>query len=486
MPRHRLSLVWIALTITLELGLSTPAHANKAKSIQALIDRWLESPQLSEVTVGVSVIDLTTGENLGSHQLNRSLYLASVTKLLTTAGALNVFDRDHRWTTRVRGTTPVKGISHGPLVLVGGGDPKLLPEHLEELALNVKKTGVRHIEGDIIVDSHRHDDSNLPPAFALKPSNAGYRPAIGASASNFGAFEIQLKATAGDTRPKVTIKPQTSYVSVINQAEVKTGHHVPRLTWLALSSGRTQLTIEGYVGPKNRFKKRKRVANPNLLSAYLLRDALERIGVTINGAINEGITPKGTVELARHESATLKETVRDINTWSNNFMAETLFKEIGVNHHEAATWDGARQRLHASLHALALPSKQFELVNGSGLYLASQAQPELITTLLFRMAKHSQHGKTFIDSLAIAGETGTLEHRLRDPQTRGKVLAKSGTLDEVCSLAGYIRKNQGRDLAFAVIINDTKPSQSKSLKRSIDRLVKSLVRYEHPAPNDGR
>ncbi|MCB9727764.1 MAG: D-alanyl-D-alanine carboxypeptidase/D-alanyl-D-alanine-endopeptidase [Deltaproteobacteria bacterium] len=469
----------VASLIAILLALSAPPPA-RATEAESLVEAFTDDAALRGVTVGVAVAELPDGHILAEHGADRVLFPASGAKLLTVASALRRLDPGTLWTTRVHGDVE-GGVVARALVLVGGGDPKLLPGDISALADAVATRGVRSVRGGVIVDATRHDEACLPPAYDEKDTDAGYRASVGAAASNFGAIRVIVRGSKRAGRAViVSLDPSTDAVEVHNEARTVSGRgEGVSVAASALDDGRTLVTVRGSLGPR-RFglNERLRVADPDLLSGYLLAEALRRRGVTVDGPIrvrrraSEPLPP----ELARHDSGSLADVVRDTNTWSNNFMAELLFRELGRGPAgEPATWERARGAVTDTLVALGLPREQFQVVNGSGLYHATRISPRAMVQLLVAMAADPEHARTFRESLAIAGTTGTLSHRLRGPATRGRVLAKTGTLDEVVSLSGYLTTRSDRHLAFAVFINEGSPDRTSALRAAIDRLITRLA-----------
>lgn len=469
-----------ALALLALLAIAAPATARPSDA-PALLKSFVADPALRGIVVGAAVADLSSGNVLAEHDADRLLYPASGAKLLTVAAALRRLPPDTIWTTRVHGAVREDTVD-GPLVLVGGGDPKLMPADLAELAAAVANRGVRAVRGGVIVDATRHDEACLPPAFDQKDTDAGYRASVGAAASNFGAVRVAVRGSKKAGRPvNVSIDPPTAAVVIEASARTVSGHGGGvQVTVSGLPDGRTLVRVTGSLGAgRTGFNERRRVADPDLLSGYLLSEALTRRGVHVAGPVEvrrracEPLPP----ELARDASATLADTVHDINTWSNNFMAETLFRELGRTDGDSApaTWAHARAAVTSALTELGLRPDQFVVVNGSGLYHATQITPRGMVQLLVAMAADPQNADTFRDSLAVSGSSGTLGGRLKGPTTQGRVHAKTGTLDEVVSLSGYLTTQSNRRLAFSIMLNEGSPARTPAMRAAIDRFITRLA-----------
>lgn len=469
-----------ALALLALLTLAAPAAA-RPSDVPALLKSLVDDPALRGIVVGAAVADVPSGRVLAEHDADHLLYPASGAKLLTVAAALKRLPPDMVWTTRVHGAVH-EGTVDGPLVLVGGGDPKLMPADLAALADTIATRGVRAVRGGVVVDATRHDEACLPPAFDQKDTDAGYRASVGAAASNFGAVSVVVRGAKKAGRPVIVwTDPQTAAVVIESSARTVSGHgEGVHVSVSALPDGRTLVRVTGNLGPRRTgFNERRRVADPDLLSGYLLSEALTRRGVKVHGpvVVRRHATEPLPPELARDASATLSDTVHDINTWSNNFMAETLFRELSrVDAPGApATWSCARDAVTKALTELGLRPDQFAVVNGSGLYHATRVTPRGMVQLLLAMAADPKIAEIFRNSLAVSGSSGTLGSRLKGPTTRGRVHAKTGTLDEVVSLSGYLTTQSNRRLAFSILLNEGSPAQTAAMRAAIDRFITRLA-----------
>jgi D-alanyl-D-alanine carboxypeptidase/D-alanyl-D-alanine-endopeptidase (penicillin-binding protein 4) len=469
----------VALAVALLCAVA-PSAAARAPDAAALVRAFASDSALRGLSVGVAVAELPGGGVLAEHRADALLYPASGAKLLTVAAALRLLAADTVWTTSVHGALE-GGHVNGPLVLVGGGDPKLMPADLTALADAVASRGVTSVQDGVIVDASRYDGACLPPGYDQKDTDAGYRASVGAAASNFGAIRVVVRGASKVGRAvRVSLDPPTEAVVLDVSARTVPGRgEGVEVTLSQQGDGRTQVRVTGSLGARRLgFDERRRIDDPDLLSGYLLSEALSRRGVEVAGPVRvrRSMTEPLPPELARHASASLAETIRDINTWSNNFMAETLFRELGRATPTApANWTCARDTVTAALTELGLTPEQFEVVNGSGLYHATRISPRALVQLLTAMAADPDRADIFRDSLAVSGGPGTLGGRLTAPATRGRVQAKTGTLDEVISLSGYLTTRTNRRLAFAVLINDGSPARTPAMRAAIDRLIARLA-----------
>ena len=470
----------IILMTTVLLGAALSAEAATPPE-QKIVDRWLRGKSLKGLTVGVSVVDAQSGTVLASHQAARKMNPASGTKLLTTAAALHLLPMTPGWETRVHGVVSGER-AVGALRLVGEGDPRLLIAHLERLADGVADSGVTHVDGGLVVHAGRFDTEGLPPAYDQKQTDAGYRPSVGAVAANFGAVRVVVRPGKRVGKPAV-VTVEGGEQAVTLSTEVRTVKGAGRsLTFDAVTGadGRTTIVVKGRIGIKAKaYDLRKRLHDPDLWTGDVLKALLARRGITIGGEVTVTTDPLPTdsgASLASITSRTLPELLLDVNTWSNNFMAETVFKQMGCEPAVPCSWKLATERVTEVLRTrVGLPEESFEVVNGSGLYRATMISAAAMTQLLVHMAGDQRRAGAFLGSLAVSGRAGTLKRRLTSKWTRGKVKGKTGTLDEVVSLSGYV-PYRGSTLAFSVLVNGATPERTGAIRRKIDRLVLSLAK----------
>lgn len=475
--RRQRSTLWLLAILVL---VATPAWSATTKA-QKILDRWAKGKTLRGLQVGVSVIDAQNGQTLAGRHATTVMNPASGTKLLTSAAALALLPLEPKWRTSLHGIIEDSRLQ-GPLRVVGGGDPKLLIAHVEQMAEAVLKSGVKAIPEGLVLHLGHFDTLGLPPAYEQKQTDAGYRPSVGALASNFGAVRVSVrpaKRVGGLVRVSVEGGPEAVDLSVSAKTVQGTKDDIA-IRSIQRQDGSTQIVVSGSLGKGAKATGgRKRLYDPNLWTGRVLRHLLIQKGVEVGDAITVSLEPLGHdagPALLTVSSRSLPETLEDINTWSNNFMAEMVLKQMGCEVATPCTWERGVMRATEALSDLGVPEDAFTFVNGSGLYRATMASPLAMTTLLVKMRADPLKFAAFDGSLAVSGKPGTLRGRLTGKGTRGKVRGKTGTLNEVVSLSGYLPTRRGRTLAFSVIVNGATPKRTSAIRRKIDQLVRRLTK----------
>ena len=216
---------------------------------------------------------------------------------------------------------------------------------------------------------------------------------------------------------------------------------------------------------------RYETGRPALMAAQALRTDLRHAGVTVHGAAAVGVAPDSAAPLAEVESAPLSALLRHMDVYSDNFYAEMLRKEIGAVQGTAgssAAGVAVERRLLASA---GVPLAGVRIVDGSGLSLLDRWTPEGLATLLRTMWQNADLRPYLMPALPVAGETGTLEDRMRTGPAHGLVRAKTGTTDEASSLSGFV----GDSYVFSVLENGS-PVRTLNAQQSQNRFAQALAR----------
>lgn len=198
---------------------------------------------------------------------------------------------------------------------------------------------------------------------------------------------------------------------------------------------------------------RKRIWHPSRFAASVLRQLLSDARIRVDGGLRFAATPAKLPILVRLRSAPLSQLIAETNKTSNNFMAELLFKALGGSPNAPASFSAATTAVKTFLEQqVKLPDPAMRITNGSGLYDANRVSAAQLSALLRYMSQQPSIAPEYQASLAIAGVDGTLHYRLRG-ETRHRLRAKTGTLDGVSALVGYLRTKSGRAVSFVFLIN---------------------------------
>jgi D-alanyl-D-alanine carboxypeptidase/D-alanyl-D-alanine-endopeptidase (penicillin-binding protein 4) len=198
----------------------------------------------------------------------------------------------------------------------------------------------------------------------------------------------------------------------------------------------------------------------------LFRALWRELGGTLQGRVREGQTPPAAIGLATQESPPLAEIVRDINKYSNNVMARQVFLTLAAE--RPANPDGARQRIQGWLAEKGMPMPEAVLDNGSGLSRNERVSADSLARLLLAAWK-SPVMPELMSSLPLAGVDGTLKKRLGNGAAAGRAHLKTGYLENVRAIAGYVLDSSNRRWVVVFLINDAK---SRLGKPAMDALLR--------------
>ncbi|OIQ82344.1 D-alanyl-D-alanine carboxypeptidase DacB precursor [mine drainage metagenome] len=383
---------------------------------------------------------------------------ASVMKLVPTYVALNMLGPSYRWKTPVYAVGPLKdGVLSGDLAFVGSGDPHLMADNLWTLALRLRDLGLRKLDGNVLVDRSAFD---LPPhdpggfdGDVLAPYNVG----PDAFLVNFKAMRLGFQPAAQGGAVDVTVEPPMAGYAV---------RHAPRLDQGACGAWKDRLDADFKQPFAPSFDGRYaaacgdqtwNIAAPMPADTFvqgMLAALFAQVGIQWNGQVVAGRLPASATLLTTWDSPPLAVVVRDINKYSNNVMAQQVFLTLALQTYgPPADFAKAAQAATQWLDTHGLPMPGLVLDNGCGLSRIARISADDINRLL-RAAWASPVMPEFIASLPLTGEDGTLKRRFDGSPEAGLVHAKTGSLRNVLSLAGYVQSPDGRRSTVVALIND--------------------------------
>ena len=506
MPRTALQAVPAAIVLLLCAG--ALGADDLLRPLGDRVDAILARPAAQRATWGVLIADAASGETLFEHNPQKLFVPASNAKLYASALALSRLGPDVRFRTRLLAQGPIEnGVLAGDLVLLGGGDPNLssrqLPYHpklefrddrlepMRELARQALAAGVEVVEGDIVGDASRYVWDPYPPGWSLEDVSWGYGAPVSALSYNDNKVEILIRPGQGLNAPaQLRIEPALAYFTVRNLTRTATTRMVARRLDARVLPGHRRLDIWGEISQRSPGREIEvAVDDPAVFAALALRKALVEEGVEVRGGVRGRYLethevadlkalravpadPAG-VELGRRESAPLSQILQTLNKDSHNLHAEMLLREVGYQRRNVGSVESGVEEMREFLKEIGLSPWEFYIEDGSGLSRKNLVSPEGTVKLLRAMGASENRG-VWLESLAIAGEDGTLDWRFSKTAAKGRIRAKTGTLSHVTALAGYATTLEGRELAFAVFVNNFGVSTSY-IRNLLDEILVEAV-----------
>lgn len=466
------------------------------KRLEKNINHTLETSILKGASIGIQIVSLKTGQIVYAHNSEISLNPASNTKLITSAAALVKLKPEYRFTTSIYTKANLQnGILSGDLYLRGGGDPSLSYEGLLCLAQDVYNAGVRTITGNIFGDDSFFDEEREFSGW--HDFEQAYSGKISALALNDNVVKLVVKPSQPGSAPQVILEPPTSYVKVTNKAStlsstknrvyasfLKPGHDLPEIP------PEETLVVQGKISRKTKYgvSAYVNINNPSLFTATTFKDALQQVGITVEGITVLGKIPKKSRKIAVYRSEPLSSVICKSNKTSNNFVAEQILKTLGAEIiGPPGTTSKGLQVIEEFLAELDISPGSYILENGSGLSRNNRLSPEQIVALLTYMHENFEVRSEYLASLAVAGVDGTLQSRWQGTQAERRLRAKTGAIRSVSCLSGYAVSKDNEVFAFSIMMNNYNSGgyAVKKIQNQIGLLLTEFYRPTYNARSEG-
>jgi D-alanyl-D-alanine carboxypeptidase/D-alanyl-D-alanine-endopeptidase (penicillin-binding protein 4) len=489
-------LLILCLSYAFPLISASNETSNIAETVQQLIHKY----RLSRALVGIKIVAVSLSSHSSKiekgkedcrliYEKNTDILLipASNLKLFPTAATLCLLGPEFKYTTTLYYAGVITdSILRGNLIVRGDGDPNISGRFyegrttaiLEDWADKIKASGIRQIAGDIVLDDTAFDRVYCAPTWPQNQLNYWYCAPVSALSFNDNCIDITVYPDKGNQRVEYQIDPLTSYVKIVNQCRLvskKTKH----LISFYRPIGQNTISLKGKCWTQAQpYKESITIDNPTRYFGTVLKEVLEKAGIRITGEIKlidsgdaQASPQDRLVEIISYHSA-LTPTLTVANKRSQNFYAEQLTKTLGYKCKGLGSWENGLAVIREFLQTeVKIPPDTYTLCDGSGLSRQNKVTAGQIAQLLIYMARH-RYFELFRDSLSIAGVDGGLAGRLTTPLYQGKVFAKTGYLQGVSALSGYMRASDDTLYVFSIIIN--RANDNGNAKQFQDELLKAL------------
>lgn len=432
------------------------ASSSWSQTLPQTVAAALTQAQVPHQAAAIWVGDAATGAARLSHQAQTPLNPASVMKLLTTFSALELLGPGYTFRTPVFLGGPIKdGALQGNLYIQGGGDPKLTTEQLWLLLRRVQGLGISSIAGDIVLDHSAFAPIAHDPAeFDGEPLRA-YNASADALLINFKSVFLRFVPNAPSQTALIHMEPPLAGVALQPNVPMQTSDG-------DCGDYRTQLKADfsnpAYIRFNGAYKSgcgektwTLAYAEPASYATRAVQGVWQNMGGQLTGRVRSGLVPAGVAPSFEHSSQPLAELIRDINKFSNNVMTQQVFLTLGRKAGEAATQIGARQALQTWWNNRFGSQDAPQLDQGSGLSRQQRISAQALVHLL-QAAYQSPLMPEFMASLPMSGVDGTLRSNASSI-SRGQTHLKTGSLQGVVALAGYVHPPNGKPQIVVVLIN---------------------------------
>ncbi len=442
----------------------------------------LSAPTLAGAHVGALVVDARSGAVVFSQNAEGSFQPASTLKLIVGVAALDLLGADYSFETdALTDGTVQNGTLHGRLYLRGGGDPTLDENALDDAATTLRAQSIASVDGGLIADDSHFDAPVYPPGWVIDDLAQDYAAPVSGLSFDDNAVAISLDPGATVGSPvRIATTPSVPQTFLENDATTGAPQSQDTTALDALNDGTTRVT-GSYPLSAAPGELDAAIRAPALFTLDRFRQTLATHGIAAQGS-STGATPQSARVLWRHRSVPMRELLARMWLPSDNLLAESLLEELGTAS-QGANDARARgiTRENAWMQTQGVDLHSLTIVDGSGLSQYDRATPLALVTLL-RNAWNAPNRDTILAALPVAGVRGTLKSAFAGTPLAGTVIAKTGSMSHVRTLAGFLTTADGRTLVFALLVEDWMDDSAgaSAALRNVQAQFLEAARETHP------
>lgn len=448
LERAALALIWCAPPC---------AWATAGAEVPASVTQVIAAQRLPPSAVSFAIVDPESGRLVLSQNPDTPRSPASTIKVVTTFAALDLLGPGYTWHTRAsfRGALN-DGVLDGDLFLQGGGDPYMTLERWWSFVHGLRAKGLKTIRGDIVIDDTAF---SLPPGdpgeFDGRP-NRSYNVVPDALMVNFQSVEFRVLPDAGARRVDVIASPTPVNLAIENHVRFAAGRcsgAAGRVDFKVDSARWDRVVFSGALSAHCAERSFTRVLlQPATYAFGTFVELWRELGGEFSGSLRVEAAPADTQTLLSFDSLSLAEVVRLTNKFSSNLMARHLLLTMGEERlGSPATLDKGAAAIAEWSRGRGLDLQGMDIDNGSGLSRSTHISVLQMAQAL-SAAYHSRYAPEFLASLPLAGVDGTLRSRMRTTPA-GAVRLKTGHLDGVSGVAGYVTTAGGKTYVLVSLVN---------------------------------
>lgn len=424
----------------------------------APVAQEMSAERLPSSTVSFAVVDVESGRVVASLNPETPRSPASTIKVVTTFAALDSLGPAYTWHTQALASGEfADGVLSGDLILKGGGDPYMTLDRWWSFVRALRARGLKSIHGDIVVDDTAFALApEDPAAFDGRPHEA-YNAQPNALMVNFQSVEFTLVPNAATRTIGIVATPAPVNLAIENRigfasgrcagAAARVGFEVPTPEW-------DRVVFSGLLSRACAERSITRVLlQPQTYAFGTFVQLWRELGGDFDGKLRIAAAPAAAQVLLNFDSLTLAEVIRLTNKFSNNLMARHLLLTLGADRYGVpATVEKGARALGDWSRERGLSLADIDIDNGSGLSRATRISALQMAAVL-RTAYRSRFAPEFVTSLPLAGIDGTLRSRMHGTAA-GSVRLKTGHLDGVTAVAGYVTTPAGKTYVLVSFVND--------------------------------
>lgn len=460
---------------SLAAGPDPKVKEREREALRRALSSVIETSTLKGARVTVQVRSIDDGAVVFGRDGDELLNPASNVKLFTAATALTALGPDFRFETDFLTDSDFKEGKAKVLYVRGRGDPTITTERLYGMVGDLVHAGLKEVTDGIVLDDSYFDGERTAPGFDQETGDKAYLAPTGALSLNWNSVGVFLRpGEAVGAAAVAEIEPPSDFFVV--ESELTTGTKTQRR--YTVTSGvdkdkvRQRIEVKGVVPfEKGVWSQWKKVDQPALYFGFTLKQMLQQRGIKVKGRIRGGQVPYNAKILTAATSDTLDIVLKRLNKHSSNFVAEQLIKTVGA---EVKGVPGSHVKGIEAVEDflerdVGVPRGTFVMKNGSGLNDSNRFSAAQTNQLLMHMVNRFPIAPEYLSALAIAAKDGTLKYRFEGSEAVGRLRAKTGTLENVSALSGYVQAVGGERFVFSVMVNDF-PGRASSVVQHIDAL----------------
>ncbi|MGH8710407.1 MAG: D-alanyl-D-alanine carboxypeptidase/D-alanyl-D-alanine endopeptidase [Burkholderiales bacterium] len=460
-------------TATLILILLLLPFSASAERLPVPLSKSLKDARLNESHVGIFVQEVNAKTPVLAYGSDHPFNPASTMKLLTTYAGLELLGPAFTWKTEFYALGTIEGgVLNGDLIIKGYGNPNLILENFWLLLRELRQRGIREIRGDLVLDRGYFTVLDTDPGQFDNEPHRPYNVAPDALLLNFKSIRLLFIPDAEKKTVKVVADPLSAQLEIVNGLTLidePCGEWNPKLISTIQATAKSARIVFNGVYPAGCGEQTWYVASfghPQYVFS-VFKELWQELGGTLKGVVREAETPGEAQLIFSGDSVTLGEAVRDINKWSNNVMARQLFLTIGAEATQLpATSEQSAQAIKQWLAQKGLLFPELVLENGAGLSRNERISAKHLGMLLIR-AYQSPLMPELIASLPLIAVDGTMKKRLNGEDISGRGHIKTGSLEGVRAIAGYVLDHKGRMMVVVCLLNHPRAADAEPFEDAL-------------------
>jgi serine-type D-Ala-D-Ala carboxypeptidase/endopeptidase (penicillin-binding protein 4) len=454
---------------------------------------------IKHASYGILIKNISSNKIISELNPEQSLIPASVMKVPVTAAALSIIGSGYRFSTSLgySGTIDREGTLNGNIYIVGGGDPSFgttrfdneysTDSIFEKWHKAIKLAGIKKVDGSVIADASIFDDELIPSAWLWDDMGNYYGAGACGLNINENGYKVTFQPAAkeGDIAKVLSFDPELSYLNISNK--VTTGKAGSGDNVIIYGSPYSISRIfEGTVpADKPAFEVKGSMPDPSYYCAYALHYFLLNKNIICSLRPNtvrvlrqqKGYTKPQMTNISTHLSPTLEDIIDKTNIHSINSYAEAILKMTGYIALKEGSTNGGIKAVKDFWKSKTIDTDGLVMKDGSGLSPNDRISAGQLASMMEYIVKDKTISRIFLNSLPVAGVTGSIKDNFKGTAAENNLRAKSGYMNNARAYTGVVKDKKGEEIVFAIMINNFDDSP-KALKAKIEKILVKVAEIE--------